>query len=301
MTRAVLSSFYKVKKGQKDKGLDKQNKDKEFDYLKNLIDFNSKYSTRLLEDNDFCRYNNIRCYKDNVVEVSNDHKLINASWIHVPFEKSFICSQAPLLCTIDDFWQMCFDHNVTNIIMLCKLQEKGKEKCVNYWDPDTLKLSLMEFNFEIEYTTEEINEDITIRNFHVINKKTNESKDIKQIHYGGWPDHETPTNIQAVYGNILFMFNTVDNIFRHRKENPENISPICVHCSAGVGRTGTFIALYNIYHTILEQIKDNKKVIRFSLMNLVRKLKEMRLYLVENYDQYKMIYQFISKFLQDRN
>ena len=184
--------------------------------------------------------------------------------------------------------------------MLCKLEENGKEKCVEYWEPEKRNIfdsTVNIYNFKVNYTTEQINEDITIRNFHVLNKTTKVEKEIKQIHYGGWPDHEIPKDIQAVYGNILFMFNIVDNII---KQTPN--CPICVHCSAGVGRTGTFIALYNIYRDILRQLEDKKsKRISFSLMNLVRKLKEMRLYLVENEKQYKMIYQFISKLLKDRN
>ena len=299
VSRAVRASIYRVKKGQKDKDIEKQNKDNEFKYLKNLIDFNSKYSSRLLSDNDLCRYNNIRCYKDNFVEISSPHKQINASWIHIPQYRSFISAQAPLKNTIDDFWTMCFDYNINIVIMLCKLKENGKEKCVEYWEPEKKDIyesanDTQVFNFKITYTTEEINEDITIRKCHVLNKTTNEEKVISQIHYGGWPDHETPKDMQTVYGNILFMFNIVDNEIGK--------SPIVVHCSAGVGRTGTFIALYNLYKDILFQINDkNVKKISFSLMNLVRKLKEMRLYLVENDKQYKMIYQFISKFLKDRN
>jgi len=195
---------------------------------------------------------------------------------------------------------MCFDYNISTIIMLCKLEENGKEKCVEYWEPEKRNIfdsTVNIYNFKVNYTTEQINEDITIRNCHVLDKTTNAEKEIKQIHYGGWPDHEIPKDIQAVYGNILFMFNIVDNII---KQTPN--CPICVHCSAGVGRTGTFIALYNIYRDILRQLEDKKsKRISFSLMNLVRKLKEMRLYLVENEKQYKMIYQFISKLLKDRN
>ena len=225
--------------------------------------------------------------------------MINASWIHLPFERSFISAQAPLKNTIDDFWTMCFDYNINVIIMLCKLEEDGKEKCVEYWEPEKKDIlesvnDCIESIFKINYTTEDINEDITIRTCHVINKKTNEEREIQQIHYGGWPDHEIPKDIQMVYGNILFMFNIVDKFIGN--------SPICVHCSAGVGRTGTFIALYNLYRDILIQIRnENKKSITFSLMNLVRKLKEMRLHLVENFKQYELIYEFISKLLKDRN
>lgn len=182
--------------------------------------------------------------------------------------------------------------------MLCKIKEKGKEKCVEYWK-DRITISVTDYVetiFKVKSTTEEINEDITIRTCNVLNKKTNETRTIKQINYGGWPDHEIPDNLQSIYGNILFMFNLVDKLMGIG--NP----PVCVHCSAGVGRTGTFIALYNIYRNILSQIKDtNKKFIIFSLMNLVRQLKEMRLYLVENFKQYELIYQIISKLLKDRN
>ena len=288
-----------MKKGQKDKGIEKQDKEREFEYLKDTIDYNTKYSSRLLSDNEYCRYNNIRCYKDNCVEISSPHKKINASWIHIPLERCFISAQAPLKNTIDDFWTMCFDYNINTIIMLCKLEENGKEKCVEYLEPEKKDIyesttDNYEYNFKIKYTSEQINEDITIRNCIVLNKITNVEKEIKQIHYGGWPDHEIPKDIRTVYGNILFMFNIVDNIIGK--------SPICVHCSAGVGRTGTFIALYNLYRDILQQISDKKsKQISFSLLNIVRKLKEMRLYLVENEEQYKMIYLFISKLLKDRN
>ena len=286
-----------MKKGQKNKGIEKQNQEEEFQYLKKLIDYNKKYATRLQDDSDLFRYGNIRCYKDNFVEVSTPHESINASWIHLPKKNSFISAQAPLINTIDDFWEMCFDHNINLIIMLCNLEENGKEKCTEYWNVDkfsNLKESIaIRSNFSIKFTTDKINDDITIRICTVRNKVTDAQKIIKQVQYGGWPDHEIP-DMKDVYGNILFMFQLVDNYNFQ--------GPVCVHCSAGVGRTGTFIALYNIYRDIIYQIRNEKRnVISFSLLNIVRKLKEMRLYLVENVKQYKMIYQFISKFLLDRN
>ena len=78
--------------------------------------------------------------------------------------------------------------------------------------------------------------------------------------------------------------------------------PVVVHCSAGIGRTGTFISAYNLYHEILEQI-NNKNIneLKFSIMNLVRKLKEMRLYLVENQTQYNFLYQFVNLVLLKNN
>ena len=86
----------------------------------------------MLDDDDTCRYKDIRCYKDNYVKIPTPHEAINASWIHLPLENSFISAQAPLDNTIDDFWTMCFEYDIKIIIMLCNLEENGKEKCVNY-------------------------------------------------------------------------------------------------------------------------------------------------------------------------
>lgn len=290
----VQRSIYKVKKGQKDKGITSQDKEDEFNYLKNLIDYNDKYKTRLLDDDDTNRYGNIRCYKDNFVEISSPHKVINASWIHIPYEKSFISAQAPMYNTIDDFWTMCFDYNIKIIVMLCNLEENGMEKCVEYWENENIFISGFQTNFSINYTSEKINDDITIRNIKIKDKTKEENfeKEIKQIHYGSWPDHQS-VDIQSIYGNILFMFNLVDNEIGK--------SPILVHCSAGVGRTGTFLALYNLYRDILNQIHANTSKITISFLNLVRKFKEMRLHLVETEEQYGLIYQFVSKLLKDRN
>ena len=264
----------------------KENCIKEYKYLIRIIDMNDIYQKRLDNENKYCRYSEVRTYKDNRVEIKSDNGYINASWIHIPNYRSFIATQGPLESTIEDFWVMCYTYDVKVIVMLCKLDEDYKEKCANYWDTN-LK------NYKIEKTSETIQlyDGLRMRKFKIINKENGIGKDIVQIHLTCWPDHSIP---DTDYNKLIYIIHFIDKM--------KGGSPVVVHCSAGIGRTGTFISLYNLYHEINEQINNIKiKEIRFSIMNLVRKLKEMRLYLVECESQYSFLYQFVNLFLKQNN
>jgi len=241
---------------------------------------------RLDNKNNFCRYEDIRTYKDNRVKINSLNGYINASWVHMPYTYYFIATQGPLKHTSEDFWEICFNYDVNIIIMLCNLKENNMEKCYNYWDTYLQKYQLIKTSNEIK-----IEEGLIIRKFQLINKTNQKPKNIVQIHLQSWDDHTAPiSNYEKIIKIINFII-----------ENKKN-SPIIVHCSAGVGRTGTFISLFNLYCEIEKQInKINLKGIQFSVMNLVRKLKEMRMHLVENEDQYIFLYQFCISLLDQIN
>ena len=247
---------------------------------------NDAHQKRLDNENKYCRYSEVRTYKDNKVEIKSENGYINASWIHIPAHRSFIATQGPLESTIEDFWVMCYAYDVKIIVMLCKLDEDYKEKCANYWDTN-----LKNYNIEQTIETIHLNDGLRMRKFKIINKDNGIGKDIIQIHFTCWPDHSIP---ESAYNKIIDIIHMVDKF--------KAGCPVVVHCSAGIGRTGTFISLYNLYHEICEQINNIKiKEIKFSIMNLVRKLKEMRLYLVESENQYTFLYQFVNIFLKQNN
>lgn len=172
--------------------------------------------------------------------------------------------------------------------MLCKVVEKRMEKCAEYWNNKKYKMKNFEINIEDESYLDTKNKDVIIRNFKLINLKRKTSQNVTQIHLTSWEDH---TSLSSDYN---------DKIIRLIKmlKNNKNKSPIVVHCSAGVGRTGTFISLYNLHDEITQQLLMNENnVIKFSIFNLVRKIKELRRYMVENEDQYIFLYNFVNYLL----
>ena len=235
-----------------------------------------------------CRYKEIFPYINNTVTISNDHKIINASWIHIPYEKSFIATQGPPEYCKEDFWQMCFEYNVKVIVMLCKEEEEGVKKCSTYWDlPKSAGFKILKIE-EKEKNNLYIVKDIIVQ-------RSNEQQIIRRFahfQFLEWPDHRTP-NYENVVKNFEYLFQFV----KIKKER----EPAVIHCSAGVGRTGVFLTLYILYKEIMDKINSNSEEISFNIFNLVRKLKEFRMFLVENINQYGFIYHFIDELLKEKN
>ena len=235
-------------------------------------------------DPKLCRYREVYPYQDNTVKISNNHNIINASWIHIPYRKSFIASQGPPDYCIDDFWQMCFDYNVNKILMLCNEIEKGIIKCSNYWE-----IKSSQFFKTINIIKLKENNIFVEKIIKIQNLRDNKIKNFTHVQFKEWPDHQVP-NIQ----NVVYYFEKLFNFIEKGDD------PIVVHCSAGVGRTGVFIALYILYKEIMDKIKIGENI-QFNIFNLVRKLKELRLYSVENINQYQFIYLFIEELLKEKN
>jgi len=187
---------------------------------------------------------------------------------------------------------MVWHNNVNLIIMLCKF---GKNQSDQYW-----KLEMDLDDFKISMTQEEeIVQNLTKRTFTIQHKEEGESEPKQKIvvHYQwtGWPDHDTPSDKDA---NIIDKL--VDLIYKERTTNPD--SPVVIHCSAGIGRSGTLIAIYNL-DIVLRENANNLKPVRLSVLGVVRRLREQRWGMVNTSSQYSFIYKFaadrIDKYLQN--
>ena len=235
------------------------------------------------------RYSDIKPYKHNTVKINTPSKYINASPINIENKTNlFISTQGPKSETIEDFWTMVWECNSNVIVMLCKEFEGGRRKCETYWEAKMKK-------FEIIIDKKDSHYMYDIRTIKLINLSKKEERIVYQIHFNGWPDHGIPdTRDGKVFGVFIEINKLVDQYNTEQK-------PIIVHCSAGVGRTGTFVSMYLLEKEIMKQINDKCTTIRINVFNLVRKIKEMRMYMVQTPIQYYFVYLFVKHLLDTKN
>ena len=87
---------------------------------------------------------------------------------------------------------------------------------------------------------------------------------ITQYHLTSWPDHGVPDYATP----LMSLHKRVTNTWSPSK------GPILVHCSAGVGRTGTFIAV----DIALEQASKEGVV---DIAGIINRLREQRMQMVQ--------------------
>ncbi|XP_018337364.1 PREDICTED: tyrosine-protein phosphatase 10D isoform X4 [Trachymyrmex septentrionalis] len=206
---------------------------------------------------------------------------INANY--VPGHNSpreFIVTQGPLHSTRDDFWRMVWESNSRAIVMLTRCIEKGREKCDHYWPMDTLPVYYGDICVTILNETHY--PDWSITEFMLC--RGDVKRVIQHFHFTTWPDFGVPSPPQTLARFV--------RAFRERVRPDQR--PIVVHCSAGVGRSGTFITL----DRILQQILVSKYVDIFGIVWVMRK---ERVWMVQTEQQYICIHQCLLAVLEGQD
>ena len=216
---------------------------------------------------------------------------INASYVHTPGgTRRYIATQGPLVETVDRFWKMVWENvsstnpeSVSTIVMLTQTDEAGIEKSAQYWpigvnhefvfpyQSDELVVKLLDQQHSQEA-------DCTISTLQLFLRHGDGRKfTVKHLLYNGWRDMSVP------FSNETFL-----NFFQlYWNSHTSEAAPV-VHCSAGIGRTGVFIALDYLFSAVPKMTKE--EILKDPVFETVDQLRHARGTMVARASQLEYIY-----------
>ncbi|RXN30416.1 tyrosine- phosphatase non-receptor type 3-like protein [Labeo rohita] len=186
---------------------------------------------------------------------------INAS--HVKTEPAgcvlrYIAAQGPLPHTCTHFWRSVWEQNVSVIVMLTTLTERGRPKCHQYWPhpPEVRDYGCL----QVCCHSEECNLAYVTRELTLTNTQSGQQRSITHLQYVAWPDHGVPEDSSDFLDFVQSM----------RSMREESV-PLMVHCSAGIGRTGVLITM----ETAMTLMEKEKPVYPLEIITLMREQRAM--------------------------
>uniref|UniRef100_A0A6Q2ZFD4 protein-tyrosine-phosphatase n=1 Tax=Esox lucius TaxID=8010 RepID=A0A6Q2ZFD4_ESOLU len=242
------------------------------------------------------RYKNILPFDETrVILQSRDPNIIGSDYINGNYvknklqepgdQKVYIATQGCLATTVNDFWQMVWQERTRVIVMTTREVEKGRNKCVPYWP------ELNEFKEVGPYMVQCVDErdaiDYKIRILDIFPMNQSDSRrTIWHYQYLSWPDHGVPQEP----GGVLSFLGQVNS----KQLDFPNAGPMVIHCSAGIGRTGTIVVIDMIIETI-----DSKGLdCEIDIQKSIQMVREQRSGMVQTEAQYKFIYLAVSQYIE---
>ncbi|XP_051951012.1 tyrosine-protein phosphatase non-receptor type 1-like [Xyrauchen texanus] len=209
---------------------------------------------------------------------NNDY--INASLISVEeAQRNYILTQGPLPNTCGHFWEMVWEQRCRGVVMLNRVIEKGSVKCAQYWPQREERDAVFnDTNFKLTLISEDVKSYYTVRQLELENLSTQETREILHFHYTTWPDFGVPES-PASFLNFLFKVRESGCL------SPDH-GPVVVHCSAGIGRSGTF-CLVDTCLLLMSQRKDPSSV---RIQEVLLEMRRYRMGLIQTADQLRFSY-----------
>ncbi|KAK0412641.1 hypothetical protein QR680_006327 [Steinernema hermaphroditum] len=224
-----------------------------------------------------CRYKDVGCL-DKTRIVLNWPENVKGDFIHANrvthklLDNTFICCQGPIqkgaVDTVPDFWRMVWQEKVKQIIMLCRCEELGKEKCAQYW-PSKKDETRTYHGLTIK------NESVDTRDASFVKctlllTYDNEQRHVDHRQWTTWPDKSVPKTPMAPF-----------RLLQYSRKYTKN--PTIVHCSAGIGRTGTLVMIEIVYKCLFQAKMPD-------MMRVTRDLRSQRSQAVQTEDQYVYVH-----------
>lgn len=176
---------------------------------------------------------------------------------------------------MSDFWRLIYQEDIDCIVMLTQLSEGLRTKCSRYWPENPDETMHLDNGLSVKFYCLIEDENSFQREFLLYDDSSEPPKKVLQWQFKKWNDDYSPDDSLSLL-----------HFIRQVRISP-HIRPICVHCSAGVGRSGIFIAI--------DQLLDNlEQGYNVDVYNVVQHLRQQRPSMIQNIEQYRTIYDVIS-------
>lgn len=239
------------------------------------------------------RYRDVNPYDHSrIILHRGDADYINANLVRMEkANRKYILTQGPLPQTVGHFWLMVWEQNCPAILMLNKIIEKRQVKCHQYWPENVGSdhvMSLTDVNLKVEYLKCENFTNFSKRTFRLTDLESDKSREVIQFHYTTWPDFYVPSSPIAF---LQFLKKVRDS-----GALDADVGPAVVHCSAGIGRSGTFCLVDTCLVLVEKDGADN-----ISIAHLLLELRHSRMGLIQTADQLYFSYQAIIEGIKHLN
>ncbi|XP_077363958.1 tyrosine-protein phosphatase non-receptor type 2 [Festucalex cinctus] len=222
------------------------------------------------------RYRDVSPFDHSRVKLKNaDNDYINASLVVMEeAQRRYILTQGPLRNTCGHFWLMIWEQKTKAIVMLNRVIEKGSEKCAQYWPiAEEHEMAFKDTRFLVTLLSEDVKSYYTTRVLELQNMSTGEKREIHHFHYTTWPDFGVPES-PASFLNFLLKV-------RESGALGADHGPAVVHCSAGIGRSGTF----SLVDTCLVLLDKGKEASPLDIRQILLDMRKYRMGLIQTPDQ----------------
>ncbi|KAH7727892.1 Protein-tyrosine phosphatase containing protein [Aphelenchoides avenae] len=206
---------------------------------------------------------------------------IHASRVKIVEDVQYICTQGPMDNTVEDFWHMVLQERTKVIVQLCRNVESGEKKSDEYFAPGHGKAEKYHSVTVHTKTHKRLNHLREVTKSELVVKFEDQSHKVVHYLYDAWPDHFVPDSAVA--------FRELHNLVAKDRGK----APVVVHCSAGVGRTGTFVGAEMLLHMLLE-----RKDVDSTVIDMVKHLRDQRMHAVQTDTQYLFMYRCVLDVLQ---
>ncbi|XP_019853323.1 PREDICTED: uncharacterized protein LOC100636373 isoform X2 [Amphimedon queenslandica] len=241
------------------------------------------------------RYKDVICYDSTRVTLNSIPDTEGSDYIHANYcngyqkPKGIILTQGPLKRTVNDYWRMLWEKEVFVIVMATKCVEMRKLKCAQYW-PDGLNTVAQFGDISVSVVNDVVEGAYQFRQF--VAYKNGETRHLMHYQFLGWPDYGVPENGSDVI-DVLDAARSMQGCFSEYVTDPDRFPlhgpPMVIHCSAGIGRSGTFASL----DYCIDELRMTNKV---NVQECVRLLRQQRAFSIQTDEQYAFCYKTVLEY-----